>query len=284
MNDIPRRQKWRKMKKRQTAETENLLRSNERWCMNACSRFSGLKTSKGKVWTLTGNSGKITAFIVHVRYSLLPVLCGVTDIPPPDFLRGFFTNALIHSYQGRKNDILILETALEKIGLSAPEKIDYDLMCIDRPPSDYLAAGPSGLVIRKPSADDLDGLAALHAGYEKEEVLPESSEFSAAASRLNTERILKREQILVAELDGRLIGKINTNAVTFTRYQIGGVYVHPDYRSLGVARRMIGIFTADLVSRGRGVSLFVKKSNPGARSVYRRVGFEILGDYRIGYF
>jgi predicted GNAT family acetyltransferase len=90
--------------------------------------------------------------------------------------------------------------------------------------------------------------------------------------------------MLVAEFKGNLIGKINTNAVTFTRYQVGGVYVHPDYRGMGIARRMAGEFIASLTTQGKGISLFVKKSNSAARRVYQRIGFEILGDYHINYY
>jgi predicted GNAT family acetyltransferase len=90
--------------------------------------------------------------------------------------------------------------------------------------------------------------------------------------------------MLVADLGGRLAGKINTNAVTFTRYQIGGVYVHPDYRGLGIARKMAAAFASGLIAQGKGISLFVKKANAAARKVYQRVGFETLGDYRINYY
>jgi predicted GNAT family acetyltransferase len=130
----------------------------------------------------------------------------------------------------------------------------------------------------------MNALAALQAAYEREEVLPTASEFNATASRLNIERIFTREQMLVAELDGRLVGKINTNAITFTRYQVGGVYVLPDYRGKGIARRMAGAFIDSLIAQGRGISLFVKKTNHAARSVYQRIGFDILGDYRISYY
>jgi predicted GNAT family acetyltransferase len=176
-----------------------------------------------------------------------------------------------------------METALEKIGLYAEEKIDYDLMCIDRPPSGFYTAC-AGLVIRKPLNTDMNDLAALQAGYEQEEVLPTTAEFSAAVSRLNMERIFSKEQMLVAELNGRLIGKINTNAAAFARYQVGGVYVLPEYRGCGIARRMAGEFITSLIAQGKGISLFVKKTNPAARRVYQRIGFEILGDYRISYY
>jgi ribosomal protein S18 acetylase RimI-like enzyme len=279
---------WRKMKKQQTAQTESLLQSQERWCMNACNRYINRNPKEDNVWLLRNKTGEIFALMVHAKQSLLPVLCGQKNIPPPHFLRGLFGAVSIHSLQGKKEDVLIMETALEKIGLYAAEKIDYDLMCIDRPPENFHAACPAGcltgLTIRKPQSSDMDALAALQAAYEQEEVIPSAAEFNAAVSRLNTQRIFSKEQMLVAELDGRLIGKINTNASAFSRYQVGGVYVAPDYRGRGIARKMAGEFITGLVAQGRGISLFVKKSNPCARRVYQRIGFEILGDYRINYY
>jgi len=276
--------RWRKMKKQQTAQTESLLHSQERWCMNACNRYINRNPQEDNVWLLRNKAGEIFALMVHIKQSLLPVLCGQKNIPPPHFLRGLFGAVPIHSLQGKKEDVLIMETTLEKIDLYAAEKIDYDLMCIDHPPENFHANSLAGLTIRKPQSSDMDALAALQAAYEQEEVIPSAAEFNAAVSRLNTQRIFSKEQILVAELDGRLIGKINTNAATFSRYQVGGVYVVPDYRNRGIARRMAGEFITGLVSQGRGISLFVKKSNPCARRVYQRIGFEIAGDYRISYY
>jgi len=272
------------MKEREAAGTEALLQSRERWCMNACGRYLKRDPREDRVWVLRDSDGDMCAVIVHVKQSLLPVLCGQKDIPVPRFLQSLFGANPVHSVQGMKEDTVILETALEKIGLFPSKRFDFDTMCIDRPPAGFHSFGPANLVIRKPQNSDLDSLAALQAAYEQEEVLPAKSQFNAAVSRLQTERIFKHEQVLVAELDGRVVGKINTNAVTFTRCQIGGVYVHPDFRGRGIARRMAGEFAASLVSGGRGISLFVKKSNTAARNVYLGIGFEIFGDYRIIYY
>ncbi|MCL2762768.1 MAG: GNAT family N-acetyltransferase [Treponema sp.] len=290
MSKRRRQQRWRKIKKHQITEAELRLQSNERWCMNACSRYLTRNPAKDTVWTLLDESGAISALIVYVKQNLLPVLCGQEHIPPPHFLRGFFGAVPVHALQGRMEDVGIMEAAMKKIGFYAVEKIDYDLMCIDEPPSGFSASGPAGLVIRKPQFSDMDSLVSLQAAYEQEEVLPARSTFNPAVSRLNTEKLFTKEQMLVAELGGQLIGKINTNAVTFTRYQVGGVYVHPDYRGLGIARRMAGEFIAGLTTQSRelgtarGISLFVKKSNPCARRVYQRIGFSITGDYRISYY
>jgi len=273
--------RWRKIKKSQIAEAEEFLRANERWCMNACGKF--LKGGS-PVWVL--GRGAPSALVIQARQTLMPVFSDQeTVVPPPRFIRSFFGGKVfLHSLQGRKADALVMEKAMEKMGLYALEKKDYDIMCLDRPCVPSSSTAPVNLVIRKPVLRDMDALAELHAAYEQEEVLPAASKFRPAVSRMNIERIFAEEQLLVAELDGCLVGKINTNAVGFTRCQIGGVYVHPDYRRLGIAGKMTSEFAAILTAQGRGISLFVNKTNAVARSVYQRLGFEITGDYRIDYY
>ena len=275
------RRRWRKIRPHEIPEAEILLKSRERLCMNACGRYINRKSLKSDVWVLHDEAGELSALLVHARQALMPVRRGRDPLPAPHFLRGLLGPVPVHSLQGRKDDVLIMEVGMEKLGFPASEKIDFDLMCIDRQPSGFASSGPAGLVLRKPEPADIDDLAVLQAAYEKEEVL---SRANPAVSRMHMERIFAEEQMLVAELGGRLIGKINTNAVTFTRYQVGGVYVHPDYRGLGIARRMAGEFIAGLVAQGRGISLFVKKTNPAARMVYQNIGFEIVDSYRINYY
>lgn len=273
------------MKSRETAGPEALLRSQERWCMNACNRYLNRDPSNDHVWILRDRTGETNAVIVHVKQNLMPVLCGQQEIPDPRFLCGLFGPAPIHALQGIQRDAIMLENALQRIGLRAEEKIDYDIMCIDRMPEEnYCHSGPRELIIRRPEFTDMDALAALQAAYEQEEVLPAKSTFNAAVSRMNIERIVAGEHILAAELGGRLVGKINTSASTFTRFQIGGVFVHPDFRGLGIARRMATEFTRSLIGEGKGISLFVKKINFAARRVYGSLGFALYGDYRISYY
>jgi ribosomal protein S18 acetylase RimI-like enzyme len=277
--------RWRKMKKKDAAGLEILLRDQEPWCVAACSRFLKRNPARDYVWTLRDKNGGVSSMIIQSKWTLLPVLCGQKTIPSPRFLCGFFNTVPIHSLQGQKDEAVLLEQALRELGRQASETIDYDLMLIDRSPNEEcFSAGPPDLILRKPLFTDADTLAALQADYEREEVLPKNAVFNPAASRLNIERILSNEQILTAELDGRLVGKINTSSLSFTRFQVGGVYVHPDFRGLGIARRMAAEFVRSLIAQGKGISLFVKKSNFAASSLYRCLGFTALGDYRISYY
>jgi predicted GNAT family acetyltransferase len=124
----------------------------------------------------------------------------------------------------------------------------------------------------------------LQAAYEQEEVLPGGAEFNPAVCRANLEHLLKHEQMLVACLGGHIGGKINTSASSFTRRQIGCVYVHPDCRGNGIAVRMTAVFLKSIIDEGCGITLFVKKRNAAARAVYQRVGLTVQGSYRISYY
>jgi predicted GNAT family acetyltransferase len=187
--------------------------------------------------------------------------------------------------QGLREDVEFLEGGIADLNRQPVDRFDYDLMALDREPDSGRAGPPlPGLVLRKPAAADTEELFALQSAYEMEEVLPAGAVFNPAASRLNLARVLANEQMLVAELNGRIVGKINTSAGSFTRRQIGGVYVRPGCRALGIGRRMTAEFTRGLIRQGWGVSLFVKKRNTAARRVYLGIGFETLGDYRISYY
>jgi len=273
---------WRKMSKKDIPRVEDLLRDMEDDCVLACGRFLTREQSDS-VWMLCTDKDEFFALLVNSRSTLIPVLCGMREIPEPVFLKYFFRLNKIHSVQGLKNEVLVLEKDMKNFGKEVSEIIDYDLMCIDSPPikKNNLAAN---VILRVPMLSDLSALSPLQAAYEQEEVLHKGSAFSAAASRVNLANIIKTGRILAAEFNGRLIGKINVNAVSFTRYQVGGVYVHPDFRGLGIARRMASEFIASLTAEGKGVTLFVKKSNLPARRLYTGLGFTVRNDYRITYY
>jgi GNAT superfamily N-acetyltransferase len=205
--------------------------------------------------------------------------------------------------QGLSADVALLESVFERKNIKASEQIEYDLMSLERGEAEKIVfekgipaafgSGPQnpaerppppGLVIRQPDYNDIEGLFPLQCGYEQEEVLPKGAEFSAPACRKNLEQLIKNGGILMAKLDGFTVGKINLNAESFTRLQIGGVYVAPEFRGLGIAQSMILAMLRAALPRGKNFTLFVKKRNPIACRVYNKTGFTKTADYQIDYF
>ena len=286
--------RWRKMKDKDIPQTEKLLSDMEYDYVSACGRYLVRDKLKDPVWLLTGKDSGFSALIVNSRSTVIPVLCGMKKIPALDFFKGFFRTKKIHSIQGLKEEVLILEDAVKKFGWKTADTIDYDLMSIDKAGNreQKKTAGDeitrygkiSNIVLKTPGLSDLDAIAPLQGAYEKEEVIPNGSVFSPAASRINTANIIANGRILAAQIEGRFVGKINVSAVSFTRFLVGGVYVHPDFRGKGIAAKMASVFIESLLNEGKGITLFVKKSNTAARRLYAGLGFKIQNDYRIAYY
>jgi len=261
------------------------LKKREKYCVSAAARFLGMKGKRDHVWYIPGRGGEISALLLHSRQSLFPVFDKNKNVDGPRFLNRFLGKIHIHAMQGLKEDTELLETLMEEQGYYSSERIDYALMNLDeKPRPEAFKAGPENLVLRPPLPKDTEEIFALQSAYEKEEVLPKNAFFNPAACRYNLDQILSTEHILVAELDNQIVGKINSSAESFTRFQIGGVYVRPDCRGRGIAERMTASFADELLALGKGITLFVKKRNSAALKVYNRNGFTILADYRICYF
>jgi len=279
--------RWYRVLKNERHKAEAFLREREKYCVSASARFLSMKESRDHIWYMPGAEGEISALLIHSRQTLFPVFYKNLQIPAPSFLNRFLGKVYIHALQGLREDAGRLETLMEDQGYYAAERIDYELMSLD--PDGTLKpgtqkAGLASLTLRPPLPEDGDTLFALQAAYEQEEVLPANAVFNPAVARLNIQNIIEREQVLLAELDGQIVGKINTSAKSFTRYQIGGVYVRPDCRNRGIGSKMTAVFAEGLLAQGKGLSLFVKKRNAAACKVYRKIGFNVTADYRITYY
>ncbi len=164
--------------------------------------------------------------------------------------------------------------------------VEYDAM--------YLAPGTYGLASHSPVSGiaeyrpatlaDLDALYPLAAAYEKSEVMTALHAFDPAACRATQAKNLKTQLVYLATMHGRVVARAQTNARGWAFDQIGGIFVDPEFRGLGLGRGVVDALVSDIAARGRGVSLFVKKSNTVARSLYLSMEFQRSRDYRVSYF
>jgi predicted GNAT family acetyltransferase len=276
---------WRKAQEIEKQGPEAFLKDRERFCVSACARFRNLDYFYDHAWIFAAEGmTETSAMILHSKRTIFPVFDGNAEFNISASLSRALKNIDVHALHGLAGDTDILEAILYPLGIKAVERMDFYLMDLDSFGNmGKLRNPPRGLILRRASDSDMEGLFALQSAYEQEEVLPSGAVFDARLCRLNLSKIIKYEKTLVAVLDGKIVGKINTNAQAYTYYQLGGVYVAPKYRSLGIGSCMISAFVRLLLSEGKGVTLFVRKENKAALSSYQHAGFKIIDNYRIVY-
>ena len=255
------------------------LKSYEPFCVSACSQYLH-KDEVDSCWILDGKDG-IDAALIYSNNIVFPIFIERPSYSLKPFLKWFSNNKKIYALHGMRSNVMPVEEALCDLGIVVAEYVNYDLLELADSPC--IRRQPAGLVLRKPVIQDMEELFHLHAGYQKEEVMTNGAVFNPAACRLIIEQIFKNEQVMVAEMNCKLVGKVNTNALSFSRAQIGGVYVLPQYRRYGIGSYMVANFAAQIRCAGMIPSLFVKDHNITAYSMYKRIGFSAIGYYRISY-
>ena len=277
---------WKKLDLASFETAESFLKKYEDRCVSAIARFHECRPAERKAWLGFDKLGDPRAFLLFAPYgSLYPVFGNTQTESALEQLPWRPAGWKLRSVQGSLNDV---DTALRLYGKGARgkrETVDYSLMLLANAPSAAsLAAGPASLLIRRADRRDADTLLPLRLAYESEEVLPVGVPSNIPATRLSLERSLVERLVLVAELDGEVVGTAATNAKAFTRDQVGGVYVVPALRGCGIGTRIVAELGALLREENRGAVLFVKTANIPAIRAYERIGFQAGGPYRIVYF
>jgi RimJ/RimL family protein N-acetyltransferase len=280
-------ERWWKAGEMQRLWPAEFLRAREAACVSACDRFLDADCLSDSVWILSRGGRMTQAVLLYSKRTLFPVLDGLTAIPVPVFLKRFLLSAPVHAVHGLLDDVSVMEAVLYPLGYEPVARTDYYLMAWD----DWMQApegvppvpGLPGLILRPAQISDYKALFEMHLSYELEEVAVNMKRYKPELARLSLSRILEREEMLVAEYRGELVGKINTNARSFTRRQLGGIYVKPPYRGMGIAQAMVAAMRDKFRREKTPLSLYVRKSNLPAQIVYRRAGFRTVADYRISY-
>lgn len=132
--------------------------------------------------------------------------------------------------------------------------------------------------------NDLEKLMPIQKDYLSHEVAPTGKEVSDAEVAMGLRQILKNQLCLALYSDDEPVAKANTNAIGINWIQLGGVYTHPLYRRNGYAWHLVSAICRRTNSAGKKAALFVKDINVPAMELYRKLGFEEVGQYLISYF
>jgi len=195
----------------------------------------------------------------------------------------FFQGGGLASIQGASFHVDALEDVLAAAPrVSVAYRSLYRPLAARRTGPEAAAPEPDATV-RYAAIEDAARLFPLHGAYEQEEVVTEIHRFDAAVSRASLNRILQSEIVAAAEWEGRIVATARTNAKGFRTWQIGGVYVVPELRGRGWGRYVVGHLLAAISREGKAAGLFVKERNAPARGLYRSMGFEDVGPYRVDY-
>jgi len=299
---------WKKLSKSAHPQAETFLRQREPYCVSAISRFTtglanhvwattptspsaSLRVICGPSWSSPDNA--LSGLLLYGKRLLFPVFAfsptqtaeyQANGLPLPAFFPQILRSDSLHAAQGLAADMDLLEAALQKKGFTPSSSYNYELRSQTAPKIVTDTTLGDNLIIRKPTISDINALFPLQAGYEQEEVLPKGAEFEPAVCLKGLEYLIAQNTLLMAELEGRPVGKVNINAQSYNCLQIGGVYVRPEFRSLGIAQALTTALVQNFAAQKQHFTLFVKKTNIPARRVYDKLGFEKIGDYRISYY
>ncbi len=182
---------------------------------------------------------------------------------------------------GPRDQVVAARSALGLDDASAYMDSAEDLFALDlarlRVP-EPLAQG--AVTCRLPRDAEVRMLAAWRRDYRTQHLHEPDDAALATKCREEIERHHRQQHHFVLEREGEVVAYAAYNAETPTCVQIGGVWTPPDLRGRGFARAAVA--GALLAARERGVPrsvLFTETDNHFAKSAYRALGYERIGDY-----
>lgn len=209
-------------------------------------------------------------------------------------LKDFYTEKNIplpFSVNGEKNGTSAVLAAFSLLGEKPAQQNEYNLLRMNV--DEFLKIKPFPLnqgetYIRcgkNLPSPLLESLAELQKNYEIEEVTPSCFQFNEDLSRLKLKNSLRRQCILaVAEKGGKIVSKVQTNAIANRFVQIGGVYTNQNCRRKHYAFNLMILLCRKILKAKKNPVLFVKTENKNAALLYEKLGFKKTDGYTIAYF
>ncbi len=283
---------WERGRKKDSESIIEFIKTMEPCCLAFSSNLvrNGMPASRnGWGGTLLINKeetspGRIAEAVFLSDYGLVvPMLRTCNELPEREHLSRLLRKHAnrVHSIIGFRDQVQMLEPLVNCIRI---DHVEYHYMILSAPIGSEPVAGFSDLSIRRAGIKDAKHIFPLQKAYEIEEVLLNPQNFNPSASFAMLEQTLKKEIVYIAELSGIPVAKASTNALGFSLAQIGGVYTAKEFRNRGICSLLMRILTRDIFCLSKTPCLFVKKNNPAAIRLYKKLGFSISTDFRIVYY
>jgi predicted GNAT family acetyltransferase len=122
--------------------------------------------------------------------------------------------------------------------------------------------------VRRATLADLPALAAFYSDAEE-----------MSRDEQSVRRCLEQGRVFVTTAKGRIVSAALTNTETQELAMVGGVYTPLDFRYQGYASACMVALCQDLVADGKEACLCY--DDPVAEDIYRRLGFERIGFWRL---
>jgi len=162
--------------------------------------------------------------------------------------------------------------------------MDYAMLFRDKTKPLVQPVEVSGYTYKQSSLEDFAQLLPLQISYEKEEVVLPGHRIQINQTRQYLKESLHKQICVHGLLGNSIISKGMTNVQGRTLDQIGGVYTLPEYRNQGIGKHTMLHLLRLIHYLEKDASLFVKKYNIPAISLYTNIGFSRTGDFSIAYF
>jgi uncharacterized protein len=287
--------KWEIAEKKSFKDIQSFIMERESGCVSLAARFKALMepldAKEERAAILIGRESDglpIRSVVLVSQHGLvLPVFdetCSL-DIPGDIIvLREMFSRfvILLHSVMGTERSVSFIRQVFK---FQPTDTIPYHLLELRknefaRPRSPI----ENDLHIRQATVRDAEKLLPLQREYELEEVFVDPSRFNERFCLANLKKTLKKEIVYMAVLDGKIVAKAGTNARGFSYDQIGGVYTVKEERRKGAGQILIAALLDNIFERKMKAALFVKKSNIGALTLYKKLGFSLKDNFLIAYY
>lgn len=180
------------------------------------------------------------------------------------------------SLVGRADLVLPMWQRLERAwGPARDVRADQPLMAIDTHPNCVLDTG-----VRQVRPEELDAylVAAVDMFIGEVGVDPRMGD-GGRGYRRRVASLIAAGRAWARFEHGQVVFKAEVGSQSPSVGQIQGVWVHPEWRGLGLGTAGTATLAAVIVGSGRIASLYVNNFNTVARAAYARVGFKEVGTF-----